>query len=261
MKPSFSPSFLLSALMSLFVTLSASQTLAGYLLPMEPPKSYLLADNEMDDAYDPFSDYSEFDEASDEEADINFFRNGRFFTVGFSLGMRGFTDQLNQVYSSAPTYGLFISYFFDLRLAMELGFQTGDHDFEVKTATERLGGNVSLTFIHVNLKYYFNTQNVTRGLADLNPYILGGFSQVYRTYSIEGSDVLSREATVGVNGGAGIEIPIMRRKAFIGAQATYRYVNFKDENTPITNTTTGTTYGVKPKGDSFDVLGILGLSF
>ena len=25
------------------------------------------------------------------------------------------------------------------------------------------------------MKYYFNTQNVTKGLADLNPYILGGF--------------------------------------------------------------------------------------
>lgn len=219
-----------------------------------------MAEGDVDDAYDPFSDYSEFDEASDEESDINFFRNGRFFTVGFSLGMRGFTDELNRLYSSAPTYGIFISYFFDLRLALELGFQTGDHDFEVKTTTERMGGNVSLTFIHVNLKYYLNTQNVTRGLADLNPYVLGGFSQVYRTYSIEGSDLPSREATVGVNGGIGIEIPIMRRKAFIGAQATFHYVNFKDENAPITNTT-GTTFDIKPKGDSFDAFGILGLSF
>ena len=43
----------------------------------EPQKpSYLLAQAEVDDSYDPFSDYSEFDEASDEEADINFFRHG-----------------------------------------------------------------------------------------------------------------------------------------------------------------------------------------
>ena len=248
-------------MMTLLFCLSATKSYAGYLSNSSPEKHYLIAENEMDDAYDPFSDYSEFDEASDEEADINFFRNGRFFTVGFTIGMRGFTDQLNQLYSSAPTYGVFISYFFDLRLAMELGFQTGDHNFEVATTNERMAGNVSLTFIHVNLKYYFNTQNVTRGLADLNPYVLGGFSQVYRTYSIEGSDVLSREATVGVNGGVGIEIPIMRRKAFIGAQATYHYVNFRDENTPVTNKTTGTIYGIKPAGDTFDVVGILGLSF
>ncbi len=255
MKPS-----IFAVICLLLLAILPSRSMAGYLTNSDQ-KHYLLADNEMDDTYDPFSDYSEFDEASDEEADINFFRNGRFFTVGATFGMRGFTQGLGQIYQNAPAYGLFISYFFDLRLAMELGFQTGDHNFEVKNTTERLAGNVSLTFIHMNLKYYFNTQNVTKGLADLNPYILGGFSQVYRTYSIEGSDVLSREATLGVNGGAGIEIPIMRRKAFIGAQATYRYINFRDENTPITNTTTGTTYSVKPNGDAYDFLALIGLSF
>lgn len=234
----------------------------SYLLAdKDQQKSYRLAQADIDDSYDPFSDYSEFDEASDEEADINFFRNGRFFSVGFALGMRSFTGELNKLYSSAPTYGLFLSYFFDLRLALELGFQTGDHDFQIANSTERLAGNVSLTFIHMNLKYYMNTQNVTKGLADLNPYILGGFSQVYRTYTITDGDVASREATVGVNGGIGIEIPIMRRKAFFGTQAVYRYVNFKDENNNLVNTTTGTDFGVKPKGDSFDIVGILGMSF
>jgi hypothetical protein len=261
MKPS--RTFLVWGLLAAAVLLIAPISHAQYSLlsPKSEPMPWRLAENDVDDAYDPFSDYSEFDEASDEEADINFFRNGRFVTVGFALGMRGFTGNLNKLYGSGPTYGLFLSYFFDMRLALELGFQTGDHNFEVSNTTERLAGNVSLTFIHMNLKYYFNTQNVTRGLADLNPYLLGGFSQVYRTYTIEGGDVPSREATVGVNGGLGIEIPIMRRKAFFGAQATYRYVNFKDENTPIANSQTGTNFGVKPQGDSFDLLGILGMSF
>lgn len=262
MKPSLCIAFwgfLAVSLMSL--TSRAEYSLLSPTSPSRPPYR-LMAENEMDDSYDPFSDYSEFDEASDEEADINFFRNGRFVTVGFALGMRGFTGQLNRLYGSGPTYGLFLSYFFDLRLALELGFQTGDHTFEVSNnGADKINGNVSLTFIHMNLKYYFNTQNVTRGLADLNPYILGGFSQVYRTYTIEGGDIPSREATVGVNGGLGIEIPILRRKAFFGAQATYRYVNFKDENSPIVNNQTGTNYGVKPQGDSFDILGILGMSF
>lgn len=244
----------------------SSQGSAQYSLvqPNEKQSPYrLLAENDSDDSYDPFSDYSEFDEASDEEADINFFRNGRFVTVGFGLGMRGFTGQLNRLYGSGPTYGLFLAYFFDLRLALELGFQTGDHAFKVTKDNDSLSGNVSLTFIHMNLKYYFNTQNVTRGLADLNPYVLGGFSQVYRTYTIEGGDIPSREATVGVNGGLGIEIPILRRKAFFGAQATYRYVNFKDENSDLISNQSGTqvNFGVKPQGDSFDFLAILGLSF
>lgn len=258
MKPSLTSCCFFSFFLMVLSLPVQAQSFAKY---QEKPRHYLLANADMDDSYDPFSDYSEFDEASDEEADINFFRNGRFFSIGFALGMRSFTGELNRLYASAPTYGLYLSYFFDLRLAMELGFQTGDHDFQISTPTETLGGNVSLTFVHVNLKYYMNTQNVTRGLADLNPYLLGGFSQVYRTYTITDGDVASREATVGVNGGLGIEIPILRRKAFFGAQATYRYVNFKDENTSMVNFRTGTNFGVKPKGDTFDVVGILGMSF
>jgi hypothetical protein len=66
---------------------------------------------------------------------------------------------------------------------------------------------------------------------------------------------------MGMNAGAGLEVPIMRKKAFIGIQGLYRYINFRDENTSIRNATTGVDYGIKPRGDSFDITGILGLSF
>ncbi len=46
-----------------------------------------------DDVYDPFADYSEF--GGQEEADINFFRHGRFVTIGSSLCYRIFTEALN----------------------------------------------------------------------------------------------------------------------------------------------------------------------
>src|SRR4051794_21913065 len=77
-----------------------------------------VAQFDADDAYDPFADYSEFEEAQDEEADINFFRNGRFVTLGFAGGMRGFTGGLGNMYRSSPSFGLFLSYFFDLRFAL-----------------------------------------------------------------------------------------------------------------------------------------------
>lgn len=246
-----------------YFQLSTAQ--AGYLLPetshqntREP--SYLLAQN--DDSYDPFSDYSEFDEASDEEADIHFFRNGRFFTIGFAAGMRAFTDQLNTLYSSGATYGVFLSYFFDLKLALQFGFNTGDYGFQLTTPNEpSLNGNVSMTFIHANLKYYLNTQNVTRGLADLNPYFLGGFSQVYRTITLQGLDGFGKEAAIGIDVGLGMEIPIMRRRAYFGIQGVYHYVNFKDETTVIVNPISQTPSNHMPKGDTYDVMGILGMNF
>ncbi|MCE3011081.1 MAG: porin family protein [Proteobacteria bacterium] len=220
------------------------------------------AQSESDDSYDPFADYSEFDEASEEEADINFFRNGRFFTLGFAGGMRGYTSSLGSLYENAPTYGVYLSYFFDLRLAIQFGFLTGDSPFKlnVNDPNKNLDGNVSLTMLNADLKYYFNTQNVTRGLADLNPYLLGGFSQIYRTLTLSDNPGFGRDATIGVDLGAGLEIPMWRRKAYFGIQGTYRYFSFKDENSFLLGKD-GAPTTVKPQGDSFDILAILGLNF
>ncbi len=229
-------------------------------------KSYLLAQSDPDEAYDPFIDYSEFDEASDEEADINFFRHGRFFTVGLVGGQRDFTGNFKGAYSGAPTFGVLLTYFFDFRFALTFGFLTGDHAVSFNTVdlsggTNRsYAGNVSLTYLNFDLKYYFNTQNITRGLADLNPYMLGGFSQFYRTYTITGIEGLSRDATMGVDLGGGIEIPLMRKKAFLGLQGAYHYVNFADESKEFVNS--GTEKLSKTlSGDLYDVLVILGINF
>ncbi|MDZ4082728.1 MAG: hypothetical protein U1E10_07320, partial [Bdellovibrionales bacterium] len=82
---------------------------------------------QVDDSYDPFADYSEFEESVEEEEDLNFFRNGRLLTVGFVGGLRGWTQTLGQVYSSNISFGLFICYFFDLRFALQFGFTVSDH--------------------------------------------------------------------------------------------------------------------------------------
>lgn len=247
--------FLLAFLLGLNL-LSPTQALAE-----SDYKSYLLAQVDPDEAYDPFTDYSEFDEESDEEADINFFRNGRFFTVGLAGGMRGFTGNFANTYEGAPTFGLFLTYFFDLRLAMSLGFQTGDHavKFSVNNQSKTYTGNVSITSMNFDLKYYMNTQNVTRGLADLNPYILGGLAQFYRTYTIAGLDGFSRDSTMGFDLGAGLEIPLMRKKAYLGIQGTYHYVNFSDENKSYVDGTEKLDQNIT--GDFYNLLFILGMNF
>lgn len=224
-------------------------------------KNYRIAQTDPDESYDPFTDYSEFDEASEEEADINFFKNGRFFTSALTGGYRGFTDNMSTTYGSGPTYGLLISYFFDLRLALSFGFMTGDHSVLIKTSLNPSGysGNVSLSMINFDLKYYLTTQNVTKGLADLNPYILGGFAQHYRTYTMSGIEGFSKDATMGVDAGLGLEIPLLRRKAFLGLQGVYHYVNFADENKDFLQ---GTELLVKRvSGDYWDTLIIIGMNF
>lgn len=224
-------------------------------------KSYLLAQVDPEEAYDPFTDYSEFDEESDEEADINFFRHGRFFTLGLAGGTRGFTGNFADAYQGAPTFGIFLTYFFDLRLAMSLGFQTGDHavGFTVNNGATSYTGNVSLTSVNFDLKYYLSPQNITRGLADLNPYLLGGLGQFYRTYTIAGLDGFSRDSTMGFDLGAGIEIPLMRKKAFLGIQGTYHYVSFSDENKSYVAGTERLDKSLS--GDFYNLLMIIGMNF
>ncbi|MFN8944662.1 MAG: outer membrane beta-barrel protein [Pseudobdellovibrionaceae bacterium] len=225
----------------------------------ELKQSPLLAQLDADEAFDPFADYSEFDEASDEEADINFFRNGRFFTVGLATGFRGFTGNFKTTYGSGPTFGLFLAYFFDLKFAFQLGFMTGDHSVKFASTQNSYTGTVSFTTLNFDLKYYMNTQNVTKGLADLNPYIIGGFAQFYRTYTISNIEGFARDTTMGVDLGAGIEIPIMRKKGFLGLQGTYRYVNFPDENKDFVQGQERLEN--KIDGDLYDILLILGMNF
>jgi hypothetical protein len=221
----------------------------------------VLAQADGDDAYDPFADYSEFDEASDEEADINFFRNGRFFTIGFAGGLRNFTGNLGKIYGSAPSYGLYMAYFFDLRMALQFSFLTGDHGLEFKDPQETVIGTVSFTLINIDMKYYLSSQNVTRGLADLSPYFQGGIAQVYRTVTIPGDSNSGRDAVTGFNFGGGVEVPIVRKKSYVGFQAMYHYFTFKDENQFIHLPVADVDTKVKPNGDSYDLMMTLGLSF
>lgn len=213
-----------------------------------------------DDTYDPFADYSEFEESAEEEADINFFRNGRFFTLGFIGGYRDFTETMGNIQRPGTAFGLFIAYFFDLRFALQLGFLTGDHRLYFYSPTNKLiAGNVGITAISMNLKYYLNTQNVTRGLAKLNPYLLGGFSQVYRTVTVSGEPAFGKENAMGFDLGAGLEVPLMRNM-YLGVQGAFQLVNFSNENSEIILYPNQPT-GLYNKGDIFTITGIIGLNF
>lgn len=219
-----------------------------------------IAQLDADDTYDPFADYSEFDEAQDEEADINFFRNGRFVTLGFLGGMRGFTGGLGDMYRTSPTFGLFLSYFFDLRFALQFSFNTSDHAFSIKGPVTTATGNIGITNFGLDIKYYINTQNVTKGLAKFNPYFIGGFSRVDRTTNITGVQGFGKEGAMGFNVGTGIELPMMRNKMFFGVQAMYQLINFRDENTQVEFVDNEPT-GKYPNGDSYTLMGILGVNF
>ncbi len=226
-----------------------------------------------DDQYDPFADFSEFEDDEQQRKDIEFFESGRLLTFGFLGGYRSWTDSNSQLFESAPAFGLFLTYFFDLRFGMQVSFLTGDHYMAFPASRDGVNpavpGNNSLTSLNIDLKYYFNTQNVTRGLAILNPYILAGFSQNYRTITLVDQDAFNKETAFGANFALGIEIPIMDGKLFLGGQGMYRLVNFPDEGQELINTRVdgGTGLpdprrtGIITRGDVVEFLGVMGINF
>lgn len=233
---------------------------------LAPEGGVLIAQTEGDDAYDPFADYSEFEQSMDEEEDVNFFRNGRLLTLGFIGGYRGFTDKLGNYYSGNANFGLFLAYFFDLNFALQIGFTTSDHTLIIPAvntsggSTSPVQGTVSMSDISILLKYYINTQNVTRGLASLSPYFVGGFSQIYRTTTVSGQEEFARDSAFGFNAGGGIEIPMMRNKMYFGFQGLYQFISFADESRVVLDEDENAT-GAVLRGDAFLLQGVLGINF
>lgn len=224
----------------------------------QPKDSVLLAQDNYD-AYDPFADYSEFDDATDEEEDIYFFKNGRFFSIGLIAGYRVFTDTYGEIYKSAPDFGLSLSYFFDLRLAMQVSYITGDHNFNFAANGDRYSGTLTVSGFSFDLKYYLNVQNVTKGISDFNPYILGGLSQLSRELRRSDSEGTGKDSSMAFEVGIGTEFPMVKNKYHLGIEAIYQYVNFPDEghNLTIDNNPTN----ILMKGDIIRLQAILGFNF
>lgn len=235
-------------------------SLHGSFVRAEAPEGVQIAQFDADDSYDPFADYSDFDSAQDEEEDINFFRNGRFVTIGLLLGARAWTGVLGSLMSTSANYGVAISYFFDLRFALQFHFLSGDHVFAFTTSDGPHSGNVGIQDFGLDIKYYINTQNVTKGLAKFNPYILIGFAEVFRTVNIPDTSAFGKDSANGFNVGGGIEFPLMRNKMYFGGQVLYEMLNFPNQSTEIV-TANGVHTGIRPKGDSYTLLGVLGVNF
>ncbi len=230
--------------------------------------------------YDPFADYSEFEEASEEEADVHFFTNGRLLNFGGLFGARLFTGELGkQEGMFGLGGGVFLNFFFNLRSAFQVSYFRTAHKLENKFGQYDSIENTTLSEFDLDFKYYFNTQNVTKGLAPINPYIALGLGWIKRVQRFnwwqdsDGDDPMDRHWSF--NSGLGVEFPMMRNKAYFGVEARFQYVMFNDENdTPEMNLCglseqscgeeeerrlTNPEFG--PNGDLINIIAFIGFNF
>lgn len=231
---------------------------------------------DVDESFDPFADYNEFEQQTEEEADINFLRNGRYLTLAFITGYRGYIGGgFAQAYKGNIDYGAEFTYFFDMQIAASLSYITGDHSVTFQSFTDPgftsfsrdYSGTVNIQMFDFHVKYYFNTDNVTKGLADLNPYALIGSGYYVRSYSLNQNLGIDPDKAVGFKVAGGIEIPLLKRRSYLGLQATYRYVQFVDENFSTIDESADPTKEqpnpIKPRldGDIYELNVILGMNF
>lgn len=244
------------------------------IIPIHKSQAQEPTQTEVDESFDPFADYNEYDQDSEEEEDINFLRNGRYLTLAFTTGYRGFTGGgFASAYTGSFNYGAEFNYFFNMQLAMGLSYILSTHavrfqsfsDPKFTALSKNYNGSVGIQTIDFHAKYYFNTDNVTKGLADLNPYGVFGTSYNIRTYSLDEVLGAAPDNVWGFKLGAGLEIPLLKHKAYLGFQAAYRYVQFPDENKEVISEGPSASDDkfVKPKldGDIYDLSVLLGLNF
>lgn len=189
-------------------------------------KSKAYQPEEDDFSNTPFTEYGEFSDMADEEADAKFFAHGRSHGVSLGLGFEGVTGNRGNVYEGGfPMVDLKLHYWFDFNFAMDLNIYFASHTFATADGTTE----VNLIHAGIDIKYYFDTKNLSAPISFANPYLIGGFgsyTQTKTSFAGGGSDV--PDTGIGLGLGAGLEFPISPKKCYLELEGRYHIVSFKD---------------------------------
>ncbi|MBE8162835.1 MAG: hypothetical protein HAW63_02485 [Bdellovibrionaceae bacterium] len=182
-----------------------------------------------EETYDPFADYSEFAIIKEEEQDVNFFNDGRFLSLGILVQRAQPIGDLAEVYGGAFGVHFIVSYFFDLRFALQVNFGYQDHKYV--TTEESFNGSAQFRDLGIGIKYYVNPERIVYSLSQFNPYVLVGTSLVTETREIATSSDTAEVSHTVYNFGLGFELPIPGKKFFVSGQVVYNFSSsFGQEN-------------------------------
>jgi hypothetical protein len=204
--------------------------------PAGPVKDRTLPADE-DYTTTPFTEYGVFNEDADEEAETKFMQFGRLFGVSLSIGQDSVLGNRGTLWQGGfPLITGELHYWFDFHLALDLGASYASHYYNSPIASE---GYVSISFtrIYLNLRYYFDTKDMSAPLSFASPYVIAGFGEFNKTQNYQASGTSDSDSALGITGGAGLEFPIVVRSAYFDLQATIATATFKDTyNSPYTST-------------------------
>jgi hypothetical protein len=196
-----------------------------------PPESKINKSEEEDYSSTPFTSYGEFNENEDEEADSKFFQYGRFFGVSLGLGAEMIDGNRGTLWQGGfPMVDFKVHYWFDFQVALDLGFFTAQQYYD--TTVKGLG-HVDINVVHVgvDVKYYFQTKNLSSALSFASPYLLAGAGSYTKTENSQAQATQDPDTSLGVSLGLGLEFVISPRKSYFEIEAKGHLVVFKDTYT------------------------------
>lgn len=221
--------------------------------------------NEELNAYDPFADYSEFENTAEEQENINFFQTGRFLTLGALGGVKLFTQNMATLYQIGPVYGGYLNYFFDLQFSIQFGLTASTHSVILQTqAGQNFLGAADFLSMGLDFKYFFDKSLFSKNFAWFQPYVfLGVFNAsvtMVATFTDQGG--FFEDSGFGINMGLGIELHFMKKLHF-GLEYAFKFVTLKNEAVPLLLNTGNQSQNsnFRPYGDWMNITFLLGVNF
>ena len=233
-------------------------------------KSWLMAQNTTQNeteinAYDPFADYSEFENTAEEQENINFFQTGRFLTIGAMGGIKLFTLNMATLYQIGPTYGGYLNYFFDLNFAIQFGLTASTHSIALKTSSgQGFLGAADFISMGVDFKYFLDKNLFNKNFYWLQPYFfLGVFnSRLTMIATFTDQTGFFEDNGYGLNMGLGLEFQFLK-KIYFGLEYAFKFITLEQEAVPLQlntgNTKKNTNF--RPYGDWMNITLLLGVNF
>lgn len=197
----------------------------------EKDKDKTYQPEEEDFSSSPFAEYGEFNEEADEDADISFFQHGRFFGVSLGTGFEGITSNRGLLWNGGfPMIDFKVHYWFNFHVALDLGFFSAPHYFDT---TPDNGGHVdaSLMRIGADIKYYFDTKNLSSAISFANPYVLFGAGSFSKNQTSVSAANTESDSSMGISAGGGVEFAVIPKKIYLAVEGKFHFVSFKDTYT------------------------------
>lgn len=218
--------------MQAFISISKISFLVSLILLSAAPARAV--DNSPVDEEDytqtPFTEYGQFNEDAEEEADARFFQHGRFFGISLGIGASTVDGNRGLLWRGGfPMFDFKIHYWFDFNIALTLNFSTASHYFD--TSTDIKHADVNLTRAGIDLRYYFDTKNLAAPISYANPFLVLGFANTSKTESSFNQENVEATSALGLNAGGGLEFAIKPRKVYFQLEGKIHLLTFPDTYT------------------------------